>query len=83
MNAPVIEVRCEMNGGSSLMFTDQKVYTAHHEKNSIYVVRDDYGHSRFIIPDELSPFLLISHSWLDQVKQRAVGRFVTLSKRSR
>lgn len=56
---PTITVRCVFGpfGSPVRHFTDQKCYTATHYKNSLYELRDDRGHVRYVTPDEPCPHL--------------------------
>ncbi|MGB2863383.1 MAG: hypothetical protein WBC05_08670 [Sedimentisphaerales bacterium] len=65
---------CEANGAVTSMFTDGGVYEAEHFKNDLYKVIDNLGHSRYVIPGNLSPFLKVDTL---SGHEKCVGRFIT------
>jgi hypothetical protein len=73
-----VKVICQKNGATSKVFTDGKVYETFQDslidpKSKLKAIKDDVGYTRYIIPDELSPHLVIVNALDIQIP---VGKFV-------
>jgi hypothetical protein len=80
-----VHVIARLNGAQTKCFTDGKTYEAYKEPGKEYcntwVVRDDFGHERVILPNQPCPHLKtrVTHPFTFEV-EKCVGVFETVKE---
>lgn len=75
------QVICRMNGANyHAPFTDGKRYRAVHYKNALWLVLDDKGLARYVIPDTVSPHLQLQYTKQGIQLSKSVGIFETVEE---